>query len=164
VQRSPDANGGLFVPHSTRRLCSGCLTFATLVVLGAGCAPKPAVPSVVVVHNAEEESSGPNEILLSDPKVTLVEPTIVQFEVKYRFTQGRPNKHYSCDLSFPDTPNHGVKLMQSWELKAEGVIKDGIVLSKPPVKTFEIQVSEAPTPQDRYQKISNVVSGPVQKR
>ena len=51
--------------------------------------------------------------------------------------------------------------MESWELKAEGVIKDGIVLSSPPVETFEIRVSEADSPQNGYKLISNVVRGPV---
>jgi hypothetical protein len=109
----------------------------------------------------EEVSQEPGEIELSDPRVTLVKPTLVQFEVKYRFTRGKPDKYYACDVFFPGTPNHGVRMLDGWELKAEGVIKDGIVISKPPVKSFEIHMSEAPTPRDRYQKISNVVSGPI---
>jgi hypothetical protein len=151
----------LFVSQSTSRFCAGCLVFAPLLVLAAGCGQKPAAPATIVVHNSEEESDGPNEIELSDPKVTLLEPTIVGFEVKYRFTQGRPNKYYRCDISFPDTPNHGVKQMDTWEMKTEGVIKDAIVLSKPPVRSFEIYVSEAVIPQDGFKKISNVVSGTV---
>jgi hypothetical protein len=98
---------------------------------------------------------------LSDAKVTLLEPTLVQFEVKYRFTEGRPDQYYACDLFFPDTPNHAVKRMDSWELKTEGVIRDKIVLSKPPVKSFEMSLSEGPSPRERYVKISNVLSGPV---
>jgi hypothetical protein len=71
-------------------------------------------------------------------------------------------KYYLCEISFPDTPNHGTKPMEKWELKSEGTIRDGIVLSKPPVKTFEIRISEAWSPQDGYKKISNVLSGTVQ--
>jgi hypothetical protein len=128
--------------------------------LASGCSQKTVAPAPAPV--VQEASDTPNAIELSDPKVSLVEPTLVQFEVKYRFTQGKPNKYYSCDVSFPETSNHGVKMMDSWELKGEGVIKDRIELKEPPVKSFEIHVSEAPTPRDRYQKISNVVSGPVQ--
>jgi hypothetical protein len=51
--------------------------------------------------------------------------------------------------------------MEKWELKAEGVIKDGVVLSKPPVQTFEIRVSEADSPQNGYKPNSNTVSGTV---
>ncbi len=103
-----------------------------------------------------------NEIQLSDPKVTLVGSGIIQFEVKYCFTQGKPNKYYSCDISFPGTTNHGVKLMESWELKAEGVIRDKIMLSQPGAKSFEIHVSESPSPREPYRRISNVVNGSVQ--
>jgi hypothetical protein len=98
---------------------------------------------------------------LSDPEVTLLEPTLVQFEVKYRFTQGRPDKYYSCEVSFPGTPNHGVKMMEGWELKAEGVIRDKVMLSRPGAKSFEIYLSESPSPRESYKKISNVVSGRV---
>ena len=106
-------------------------------------------------------STEPGEINLSDPKVTLADPNTVRFEVNYRFTKGTPDKYYLCEIAFPGTPNHGAKPMESWELKSEGVIKDGVVLSKPPVRTFEIRVSEADSPQNGYKKISNVVRGPV---
>jgi hypothetical protein len=114
---------------------------------------------VVVPH----VSPTPGEIELLDPKVTVLdEPTLVQFEVKYRFTKGKPDKYYSCDISFPGTPNHGVKMMDSWELKPEGVIRDKLMLKKPGAKSFEMYMSETPSPQEGYKKISNVVSGPVQ--
>jgi hypothetical protein len=112
---------------------------------------------VVVQH----VSRAPGEVELSGPRVTLLEPNIVQFEVKYRFTKGQPDKYYSCDVSFPGTPNRGVKTMMSWELKPEGVIRDKIELKKPGAKSFEIYLSETPSPQEGYKKISNVVSGPV---
>jgi hypothetical protein len=132
------------------------------VVLASGCgqktvAPVPAAPQAP----PQPVSQTPGEIELSDPKVTLAEPTLVQFEVKYRFTKGQPDKYYTCDIFFPGTPNHGAKTMGAVELNAEGVIKDGFKLQGPPVKSFEIYMSEAPTPRDQYKKISNVVSGPV---
>lgn len=148
--------------ESTRRLCARCLVFFPLVVLASGCGRKtdPAAPAPAVV--VQHAPPTPGEIELFDPKVTLLEPTLVQFEVKYRFTKGQPDRYYACDISFPGTLNHGVKPMQSWELKTEGVIRDKVVLSKPPVKSFEIQMSEAASLQDGYKKNSNVVSGPVQ--
>jgi hypothetical protein len=133
------------------------------VVLASGCGQKTAAPAPAVQQTPPQPASQtPGEIELSDPKVSLLEPALIQFEVKYRFTQGKPDKYYSCDVLFPGTPNHGVKMIESWELKPEGVIQDKIMLSQPGAKSFEIHMSEAPTPRDRYQKISNVVSGPIQ--
>ena len=97
---------------------------------------------------------------MSDPKVTLTEPNTVRFEVRYRFTKGKPEKYYMCEVSFPGTPNHASKPMESWELKSEGVIKDGIMLIKPPVGRSR-SASRRPTPPNGYKLISNVVSGPV---
>jgi hypothetical protein len=130
------------------------------MALALACGQKADAPAPVPA--ARRAPPVPGEIQLSDPKVTLLEPTLVQFEVKYRFTKGQPDKYYLCDISFPGTPNHGVKPMDSWELKAEGVIRDKVALAKPPVTSFEIQMSEAWSPQDGFKKISNVVSGPVE--
>ena len=100
---------------------------------------------------------------LSDPTVTLLEPTLVQVEVRYRFTKGQPDKYYACEVSFPGTPNHGVKMMESWELKPEGVIRDKFQLRQPGAKSFEIYLAETPSPQQSpYKKISNVVSGTIE--
>jgi hypothetical protein len=143
----------------TSKLLTG-ISLVVLSSLAAGCGPRGGMPTPVIA--VEHAPSTPGEIELSDAKATLVDGKIVQFEVRYRFTKGKPDKYYSCDISFPGTPNHGVRMMSSWELKTEGVLKDGIVLSKPPVKSFEIQMSEAVSPQDGYKKISNVVSGTVE--
>ncbi|OWK45150.1 hypothetical protein [Fimbriiglobus ruber] len=138
----------------------GCAGIICLAALAAGCQPKGGdvpVPTVVA-----PVSSDPGEIELSEPKVTLVEPKLVQFEIHYKFTKGQPDKFYSCDLSFPGTSNVGVRRMESWELKPEGVIRDRIVLSKEGAKMFEIVVSESPSPREHYKKISNVAKGSVQ--
>jgi hypothetical protein len=100
-------------------------------------------------------------IELSDPKVTLLEPTRVQFEVNYRFTQGQPDQWYMCDILFPGTPNHGVRMMQGWELKTAGVIQDQIMLSQPGATSFEISISESPSKQGPFRKVSNVASGSI---
>ncbi len=131
-----------------------------LVVLVSGCGKKTTAPMpTLVVQHAEQM---PGEIELSDAKAVFVEPDIVQIEVKYRFTKGKPDKLYSCDVVFPGTENRGVKPMKSWELQTEGVIRDKFQLSKPGAKTFEISMSETDSPQLGYKKISNVVSGPIQ--
>jgi hypothetical protein len=133
----------------------------SLALLFTGCGKQADAPGTGAARTTRPVATEPGEIELSEPKVTFTEPNRVQFEVKYRFVKGRPDKYYLCDISFPGTPNHAAKPMESWELKPEGLIKDGIVLSKPPVKTFEIKVSEATSPQDGYKKISNVVKGAV---
>ena len=136
-----------------------------LAVLFTACgqrtAPDATPGQTAQSGSTEPVSTEPGEIELSEPQVTFTEPNQVRFEVRYRFTKGKPDKYYMCEVSFPGTPNHGAKPMESWELKSEGVIKDGIVLSKPPVQTFEIRVSEADSPQNGYKPISNVVSGSV---
>jgi hypothetical protein len=129
-----------------------------LLLLGCGGqppapAPLPAPPPV---------STEPTEIELSEAKTTLVPPNVVQVEFKYRFTKGQPDKFYACDFSFPGTPNHAERRMESWELKPEGIIRDRITLTKPPVKTFEISMSESSSPMLPYHKNSNVLRGPVQ--
>ena len=137
------------------------LLVVPVALLLAGCGRHPAAPAPANVTVTQAVPTEPGEIALSDAKVTFAEPNMVRFEVSYRFTKGKPDKYYMCEISFPGTPNHGAKSMESWELKSEGVIKDGIVLHKPPVKTFEIHVSEAESPQNGYKTISNVLGGPV---
>lgn len=132
-----------------------------MVLLFTACGQRPAAPEEPAIETTSSGPTEPGQIELSDPQVTLVEPNQVRFEVRYKFTKGKPSKYYMCDISFPGTPNHGSKPMEKWELKSEGVIKDGIILSKPPVQTFEIRVSEADSPEKGYKPISNSVSGTV---
>jgi hypothetical protein len=148
------------MPVLLSRRSVGGLLLVPLAALVSGCG-RQAAPGTALVPTTPSVSPEPGEIELSDPMVTFVEPNTVRFEVRYRFTKGKPDKYYLCEISFPGTPNHGAKPMESWELKSEGVIKDGVALSRPPVQTFEIRVSEADSPQKGYQTISNVVSGPV---
>lgn len=145
---------------TNRRIAWGVLLIP-LAGLFLGCGQRALPRSAVVVQATQAAPSEPGEIELSDPIMTLQKPDRIQFEVKYRFTKGKPEKYYLCEISFPGTANHGAKPMESWELKPEGVIKDGIVLTKLPVSTFEIRVSEADSPQNGYKTISNVVSGTV---
>ena len=142
-----------------RRPRAGRVVLCLLVALASGCGGKADSPAPPVV--ARQAPSAPGEIELSDPKVTLVEPTRVRFEVQYRFTRGQPDRYYACDIAFPGTPNHGIRQMEAWELKPQGVIRDTVELSRPGVKTFTIQMSESLSPREAYQKNSNVVSGPV---
>ncbi len=133
------------------------LVLLLLVGLASGCtqrteAPVPVPPKV---------SAEPRQVELSDARAKRIEPELVEFEVRYRFTQGEPCQAYACDITFPGTSNHGVRKMENWELKHEGVIRDRVTLSSPGAKTFSITLSEAPSRRESYKKISNVVSGPI---
>jgi hypothetical protein len=145
----------------TGRRPVGGLLLIPLAILLAGCSRPAAAPGTAPVPTARPVSDEPGQIELSDPKVTFEAPDLVRFEVRYRFTKGKPEKYYLCEITFPGTTNIGAKSMESWELKPEGVIKDGIVLTKPPVEQFEIRVSEADSPDRGYKLISNVAKGPV---
>ena len=147
-------------PSVVRRGMAGWRLLPCIILL-AGCTPGAAPPDRANVTKTNIVSTEPGAMELSNPKVTLHEDNLVQFEVKYQFTKGKPDRYYLCEISFPGTKNHGAKPMACWELKSEGVIKDAITLTMPPVQTFEIKVSEAVSPQDGYKKISNVVAGQV---
>jgi len=129
-------------------------------VLFLGCRSESSGPATDFV-STEVVSTEPGEILLSNAQVTMTDPNRIQFEVHYRFTKGKPDKYYMCEVSFPGTQNQASKPMERWQLQAEGVIRDGFRLPQPPVDTFEIRVSEADSPQNGYKLISNVVTGKV---
>src|SRR5262245_18945708 len=87
----------------SRRVAGGLL-LVPLAALVAGCGPRAAAPGPAVVQATQPVSTEPGEIELSVPKVTLAGASTVRFEVRYRFTKGRPDKYYLCEISFPGTP------------------------------------------------------------
>ncbi|MSR33082.1 MAG: hypothetical protein EXR99_16455 [Gemmataceae bacterium] len=130
----------------------------------AGCGQQEAPPPAEVKKSIQVAPSGPSEMELSQPKAYFRDAKTVMFELKYRFTKGKPDKYYLCEITFPGTPFQGAKPMESWELKGEGSIKDGLILSKleGKLQEFEIRVSEAVSPQNGYKLISNVLKGKVE--
>ncbi len=148
---------------STRRLGIGYLAGLSLFLLASGCGqnssepPRAAAPVAVV----ESEPPVPGEMELSDPKATFRDEEVVLFQVKYRFTKGKPDKFYQCTILFPGTTSAGIKDMERSELQAEGVIKDGVRTYKNPVKAYEISVAEGPSQLGPWRKMSNVVSGTI---
>ena len=143
--------------ETARGVAFRCLLAFPVLVPAFGCGP--AVDTTPA--SAVPVSQTPGEIELSDATVTVLEPKLVEFEVKYQFTRGRPDKFYSCEIHFPGTPNHGVRFMESWELKTEGVIRDKFLLSQPGAQDYEIHMAESTSPRERYKKISNVLKGRV---
>lgn len=139
----------------------GCLLLFAFTVPALGCSRPAAAPEPAVEAAGEPASKEPGAIELSDPKATFTPPNMVEFEVHYRFTKGKPEKHYRCDVTFPGTENIGIRELMDWEMQPEGVIRDGITVSNPPVTKFEIRLSEADSPDAGYHLISNVASGTV---
>lgn len=144
-----------------------------LVFLVAGCDSKPPAPAEVPTKPAAETPSKPTITAVVDPgppgvveligaKAHLDQDGFVRFEVNYRFTSGSPTRHYMLDITFPDTKNRGVKPMQSWEVKPEGIIKTRIQVSDPPVKQYSMNFSEADSPQQGYKVISNTLTGEIE--
>lgn len=142
----------------------------TLALMG-GCqhqaanppASEPVADRAAVEQPKEDEGPvEPAEVELSDAQGR-IEGGIFRFEVKYRFTKGRPRQHYLVTVSFPGTKNLCLKHMEAWELKTEGVIKDGYELIEQPVTAYEIIFSESSSPQYPYKKISNTLAGTLAK-
>ena len=142
------------------RLTGGLLCVAISLLIMA-CSQQPTAPPIAVAQPTPV-STEPGQVELSDATATLAAQNRVRIEVRYRFTQGKPDKYYLCEITFPGTTNVGARPMDSWELKPAGVFKDTVQLNKPPVETFEIRFSEAESPQNGYKMISNVAAGKVE--
>jgi len=145
---------------AARRLTVGLLCIA-IALLPTACGPQPVARPVAAAQPGPV-STEPGEIELSEPKATFAPMDRVRVEVRYRFTKGRPDKYYLCEITFPGTTNVGARPLDTWEMKPEGVFKDVVQLQKPPVEKFEIRFSEAVSPQNGYKIISNVATGKVE--
>jgi hypothetical protein len=107
--------------------------------------------------------AGPTQVELGPAKAEWREPEaeIVKFEIPYRFTSGGPVMVYQCRVTFPDEGAAGMKPMEAWELKREGVIRTGIPANGKLVKGYRIQLFEAESPDKEYYLVSNTVTGEV---
>lgn len=121
----------------------------------------PAAPVAAPSTTAVEVKSEPGKVELSKATAFIDDGNIVRFEVSYRFTAGSPVKNYMCEFTFPGTNERGMKPLDPWEVKPEGVIKTGIQVSDPAVKEFEVTFSEADSPQFGYTLISNTLKGEI---
>ena len=141
------------------------MLLAALLALGCGdrTGAPAAVPAVATQNTPPVDSTTPREIELTGATVTTVETDLVQLEVSYRFSQGmpQPSSAYRCEITFPGTACQGVRLIEGWELKAAGTIRDSFTLSDPGAKSFEVRVSEGPSQKGPFKKVSNVASGLV---
>ena len=99
---------------------------------------------------------------LSEATARIDELHVLRVDVKYRFAEGKPNKFYMCEITFPGTDRNGLKAMEAWELQTSGVIKAGIELQEGEVlKEFKVSFAEANSPDQGYKTISNSIEGIV---
>lgn len=103
----------------------------------------------------------PAEVELGLPTASFEAPDIVRVEIPYKFVVGTPVANYGCEVRFLDPEFKGLKYMQAWELKSEGVIRDGFVIGTEPKGAFEVVFTEAESPDRGYHPISKVVTGQV---
>lgn len=99
------------------------------------------------------------EVELGEPTATFQAPDIIRVEIPYKFVVGAPVAHYGCEVKFLDPDFTGLKYLQAWELKNEGVIRDGFVIGAEPKGAFEVVFTEAESPDQGYHPISKVVTG-----
>lgn len=103
----------------------------------------------------------PAEVELGVPTTSFQAPDIVRVEIPYKFITGSPVAHYGCEVKFLDSEFTGFKAMEAWELKNEGVIRDGFQIGRAPKGAFEVVFTEAESPDRGYHPISKVVTGQI---
>ena len=103
----------------------------------------------------------PAEVELGVPTAYFEAPDIVRVEIPYKFVVGGPVAHYACEVKFLDSGFIGTKSLEAWELKIEGVIRDGFVIGNEPKGAFEVVFTEAESPDQGFHPISKVATGRV---
>ncbi|MDZ4683546.1 MAG: hypothetical protein SH850_00560 [Planctomycetaceae bacterium] len=147
----------------------GCgLGFFLLLAGASGCTPSPTAPvpaetpAPAATTSTVIETAEPGVVELTNATAKYGDDNIVRFEIAYKFTSGAPVKHYQCDILFPGTNNRGIKPMDAWEVKPEGVIKTGIEVADDTVRDFSITFAEADSPDRGYKVISNTLTGVIE--
>lgn len=105
----------------------------------------------------------PGEVLLKDATAIVNEQGILRFQIDYEFTSGKPSKFYICEITFPGTSQLRVKSFSPGELKSEGTITTAFETGEAPMETFSMTLSEADSPHLGYDKISNTLTGTVER-
>lgn len=132
-----------------------------LMFMFPGCGEYQPAKQSKPITTADTGPYVPCEVELSEPSVTIPEPGIAQFKVKYRFIRGSPTRFYSCEINFPGTPVRAVKRMEAWQLKTEGTIVDRLSIPGEGVKTYQILFCEAPSGMAPYEPVSNILKGNI---
>jgi hypothetical protein len=134
-----------------------------LMVVIPGCSrPLPTTPSTDAVAEVVERTIEPTHVELTEATATINELNVIQFQVNYKFTSGKPVKFYMVEFGFPGTDHRRQKAMEAWEMKPEGWVKSGVELpeGESPVE-FTVTLSEADSPDRGYSVISNTLNGRI---
>jgi hypothetical protein len=161
---------------NSKRIIGASRLFTTLLVLGmtaggpgcnGGAAPGKAAADPAASERPTENVSvivdqEPGVVELTGAKVKIDEEKIARFEINYKFTSGKPVKHYLVEIAFIGAEHGGYTPIDPGTLKPEGVIKTGIEVGDRPIKDFEITFSEADSPMAGFTKISNTLKGSIE--
>lgn len=130
------------------QLAISCLL--SLLVFGCEANQPSPVVSTAIVTNRE-----PGKIEITDVKFRIDQNNEVHFNIDYSFTSGEPNKHYMVTFLFSPMEFRKEKPMHAWELKKQGVITTRFEIENEQWNDFTIVVSEADSPDQGYEPISN---------
>lgn len=137
------------------RWIAWCLSIACCLVLGCGkkAEPPKAAQSTEVTHE-------PGVIEIRKVDVAVSDEQVATFRIHYKFTSGKPNKFYMCNLVFPGNEKKGMKPLDAWEMKPEGNVLTRLEIDDS-INEFTIQFSEADSPDKGYTANSNTFAGKV---
>ncbi len=121
----------------------------------------PGSKSVEIQSSVVAVPYTPAEVKIGTIKAIFESPDIVTLKIPYEFIRGKPVAYYKCEVSFPESQQGGVKMMEAWELHEQGVIKTGFNVSQPPGTSVEVVVSEAERPDKGYNPISEKAVGTI---
>ncbi|MFO0940615.1 MAG: hypothetical protein U0930_07600 [Pirellulales bacterium] len=134
----------------------------TILAAFIGCDASPrSAPAPAQTTSAIVVPYAPAEVKLGEIKATFEAPDVVTLKIPYLFTVGKPVAYYKCEVSFPESKQGGVKMMEAWELQEEGTIKTGFNVTTPPGATVEVVLSEAERPDKGYKPISERASSSI---
>lgn len=120
---------------------------------------KPSVPgnsAPATTAVVKEAVPGKIEITAVD---TSLQESAIRFKVQYKFVEGAPTKYYMCTFEFPGTDKKGLKQLDAWEMKPEGVIVAGVDFGAEKLTDFTVRLAEADSPDQGFRDNSNVFSG-----
>lgn len=138
------------------------LVFVTLTgFVGCDASPRSSGKPIQPTNSASVLPYTPAEVKLGEIKAIFEAPDVVTLKIPYQFTRGKPVAFYKCEVSFPESKQGGVKMMEAWELQEVGNIKTGFNVTAPPGATVEVIFSEAERPDKGYDPISNKATGSI---
>lgn len=138
-----------------------CPCLVTTFLWGCDQPSSPGGKSVESQSSAVIVPYIPAEVKIGTIKAIFESPDVVTLKIPYEFIRGKPSAYYKCEVTFPESQQGGVKMMEAWELHEQGVIKTGFNVSQPPGASVEVVISEAERPDKGYSPISEKAVGAI---